>query len=162
MPADIVTRIRARCRDDAGCWIWQHYATGGTTPVINIKGTPTTVRRLVYEAAIGPVKPGHEVVNTCEQTLCCNPECLEQITVAARRRRLAEKRNVRQPASFVRHIRETHGKLDMEKARAIRASEEQSKVLAARYGVSSTLIGYVRRGVSWAEPSPFAGLGARA
>lgn len=161
--ADALTRIRVRCHDDAGCWIWDGYAMNkGKVPVMSYEGRPTTVRSVAFRHGVGTIKPGHEVVRTCESTLCCNPAHLEQVTVAQRRKRLAAVRNERQPASVVRAQRERYAKLDMEKARAIRASDEMGKVLAERYGVSATLIGYVRRGVSWAEPSPFAGLGARA
>jgi hypothetical protein len=58
-------------------------------------------------------------------------------------------------------MRENHGKLDMAKAREIRSSSETGRALAARFGVSAQLISLVRLGKSWAEPSPFAGLGAR-
>lgn len=156
--AYLLRRIRANCHDDGGCLVWEGHVNTGTTPIINVNGIPTTVRRLVFELTKGGVKPGHEVVCTCETLLCCEADHLEQITVAERRRRLAIKHNGKQPARLVNLMRERHGKLDMEKARAIRASDEQAKVLAERYGVSSTLIGYVRRGISWAEPSPFAGL----
>lgn len=157
----LLARIRRRCKDDAGCKVWQGYVMKGTTPVISVGGVPATVRRVVFELVQGAVLPDHEVVATCETVLCCEATHLEQITVAERRRRLAIAHNGKQPARLVNLMRERHGKLDMEKARAIRASEEQAKVLAERYGVSSTLIGYVRRGTSWAEPSPFAGLLAR-
>lgn len=162
MSGDVLARIRARCHDDGGCWIWEGYTLKGKMPIMSFEGRPTTVRSVAYMHGVGKIRYGHEVVRTCESTLCCNPAHLEQVTIAERRRRLAARRNDRQPAQLVRQIRETRGKLDMEKAREIRASDEQAKVLAERYGVSSTLIGYVRRGISWAEPSPFAGLGARA
>jgi len=159
--AYLLARIRRRCTEDAGCWLWTGYCDKGTVPVINLDGVPTTVRRQVYLAAVGPIRTGYEVTNSCERQKCVAPEHLKQLSKAQRRREMSRNR----PASALVRItsanRLRQGKLDMEKARAIRASEEPAKVLAERYGVSQTLIGFVRRGISWQEPSPFAGLGAR-
>lgn len=44
-------------------------------------------------------------------------------------------------------------KLDMEKARAIRASSDSAAVLAERYGVSRNAIWHIRSGKRWAEPA---------
>lgn len=159
--AYLLHRIRRRCNDDAGCWLWTGYCDKGVMPVISINGSPTTVRRTVYRLAVGEIRTGFEVVGTCERVKCVAPEHLKQISKAQRRRELTARRS---PASLIRLTsanRVRQGKLTMEKAREIRASDEPTKDLAERYGVSSTLIGYVRRGISWAEPSPFAGLGAR-
>lgn len=159
--AYIVDRIRARCEECGDCLLWTGYCFRNITPMINFSKKPTGVRRLMYIAAKGPVHPGWEVVGTCESVKCVNPDHMKQVSTADRRREVAGKRTGRLPVAAVQKIREKSGKLTMERARLIRSSEEPTAVLAERYGVSCALIGYVRRGISWAEPSPWSGLGAR-
>lgn len=159
--AYLLQRITSYCHEDGDCLVWDRYCNG-KMPVINVGGAPRAVRRMVFELALGPVKDGHEVISTCETPKCVAPEHLKQITGAARRSMLAKLRNGRgQPASQIRFMRENHGKLTMEKAREIRSSDELGTVLAQRFNVTPQLISLVRTGKSWAEPSPFAGLGAR-
>ena len=159
--AYLLARIRNACHEDGDCLIWDRYCDGGVMPVIGVKSKPRPVRRVMFEIAKGAVRDGFEVVHTCGTPRCVAVEHLDQIAKGERRRRLAANRNVRQPASQVRYMRENHSKLTMEIAREIRASDETGVVLAARYGVTHQLVSLVRRGQSWAEPSPWAGLGAR-
>jgi hypothetical protein len=159
--AYLVERIRRNSTECGDCLLWTGYCNNGIMPVINIDRKPTAVRRAMWEATHGTVKDGHEVVHTCESRKCVAVEHLETITKGERRKRMALVRNTQQSASAVRIMRERFSKLTMEKAREIRASDEQGKVLAERYGVTPQLVSLVRTGKSWAEPSPWAGLGAR-
>ena len=151
----LVGRIHARCIDDAGCWVWQGSCQKGEMPMINVGGNVMAVRRALFIALNGPVKPGHEVVANCETPKCVR--CVEEVTYAERRRRLAEKMNACQRSRKI----PPHAKLSAEKASEIRASNEPTAVLAERYGVSKASIGYVKIGKTWAPPSPWDGLGAR-
>lgn len=56
--------------------------------------------------------------------------------------------------------RRTDAKLSLDDVSQIRASDEKHEDLAARYGVSKSLIGRIRRGQMWKtfSASPFAGL----
>lgn len=159
--AYLLQRITSYCHEDGDCLVWDRYCNG-LMPVINVGGRPRPVRRVVYELAVGPVFEGFEVIPTCETPKCIAPEHLAMITIAKRRAIIAARRVGRaQRASQVRFMRENHGKLSMEKAREIRASNEKGIDLARRFDVSPQLISLVRTGKSWAEPSPFDGLGAR-
>lgn len=159
--AYLLERIVSYCHEDGDCLVWDRYCNG-RMPVIHVAGAPRPVRRVVFEMALGAVKEGHEVIHTCKTPKCVAPEHLKQITAGERRSMLAALRNGRgQVASQVRFMRENHGKLSMEKARAIRASEDSGVALAKRFNVTPQLISLVRTGKSWAEPSPFSGLGAR-
>lgn len=157
----LMSKVRHRCIDDAGCWVWTGSAQKGVMPIINIGGNVMGVRRAVFIAFNGEPTPGKEVVRTCETTLCVNPEHLKEITKAARRRILAGIRNSRPSASAIARNRELHGKLDMEKVRHIRSTDERADDLAQRFGVSRTTINNVRSGKAWPESNPFSGLGAR-
>ncbi len=159
----LMSKVRHRCTDDAGCQVWSGAAQGGVMPIMNIGGNVMAVRRAVFMAYFGEPVPGMEITNTCETTLCVNPEHLQQISKKTRRRILAGKRNSLRSASAINKNRELHGKLDMEKVRHIRSTDERSDVLAGLYGVSRTTINNVRAGRAWPDiSSPFTGLGARA
>lgn len=160
--AYLLKRIRNGCREDGDCLVWKGHCGKGEMPVMSVKGVPRTVRRLTYQHAVGPVGAGMEVVSTCGTPRCVAPEHLKKISKTQRRRESAAKRSAGASVRLLSANRVRQGKLDMEKARAIRASEETGPVLAERYGVSTALISLVRRGQSWAEPSPWSGLGARA
>lgn len=159
--AYLLARIRRWCKDDADCQVWTGYCGKGEMPVMSVKGTPRTVRRMVHQLEVGPVRANAEVVSTCGTARCVAAEHLKQINKTQRRRESAAKRSAGASVRLLSANRVRQGKLDMEKARAIRASEESGPVLADRYGVSTALISLVRRGQSWAEPSPWSGLGAR-
>lgn len=45
--------------------------------------------------------------------------------------------------------RNRHARLTQEQADAIRASDEQTKVLVARYGVSRSTVKFIRSGTTW-------------
>jgi hypothetical protein len=160
----LADRVRARCIEDADCWVWQGFKQAGVMPMINNGGKIMAVRRALFLETHAEVAKGCEVVPTCETRHCVNPDHIAQITVKRRRQQIAKRRN-EQPvsAAMIARNRSMFAKLDIEKARAIRASEEGSGVLAERYGVSRTRINSVRNGSAWQESSPFAGLfqGAR-
>lgn len=159
--AYLLTRIRNSCHEDGDCLIWDGYCNDAM-PVMNIGRSPRPVRRVVFENAIGPIRKGFEVIGTCGTRKCVAPEHLKQILKAARRAMLgAARAGLGASPKQVRFMRENFGKLDLAKAREIRSSDETGVVLAARFGVSPQLISMVKQGKSWAEPSPFAGLGQR-
>ncbi|WP_295541042.1 HNH endonuclease [uncultured Pseudacidovorax sp.] len=155
----LLESIQSRCREDADCWIWLGTAHRGVTPKMVFNGDPAGVRRLAYLAARGRVRNGYEVICNCGTKLCCNPEHLTTVSRAERRRRMPHPQVA--SAAMVAANRLRQGKLTMEKAREIRASDEPHPVLAERYGVTPQLISLVRLHKAWKEPSPFAGLGAR-
>lgn len=159
-PRALMARIRSNCTEDADCWIWQRYCDPHQMPILSINHMPMAVRRAVWIVKHGEVQDGFEIVHTCGRTRCVNPAHLESITMAERRKRLGEAARGRASVAMVKTHR-AMGKLDMEKAREIRSSDETGQVLAAKFGVTPQLVSLVRRGKSWAEPSPFSGLGAR-
>lgn len=160
---DVLRRVYAKCEEDGtGCWIWGGCCPRDDQPLMTYEGRPQMVRRAVFQETRGLVKRGFVVSRTCESVNCVAPKHMKEQSKRDHRREQVTKgtapRTTRARTEF---CRKQFGKLDMEKARAIRASDETEIVLAERYGVSHTAIGMARRGETWKEPSPFAGLGAR-
>ena len=84
---------------------------------------------------------------TCGNPACVNPEHTARST-RTRMNRIAEVK------------RRTDAKLSQADVDQIRASDDRYEDLAARFGVSKSLIGRVRRGEVWRtfSASPFSGL----
>ena len=86
---------------------------------------------------------------------------MQLITPSQHIRRVTASGAARTPMAAVRRvltrIRNGELTLDWEKAAEIRRSEGACKDVAARYGVSASMVSCIRRGKAWREP---AGLGA--
>lgn len=57
----------------AGCWTWlggTHARGYGRT---RWRGEPEQTHRIAWQLTNGPIEPGHEIVQTCGNKLCCNP-----------------------------------------------------------------------------------------
>ena len=153
--------LLGKCREDADCLLWtgsRSHSSGH--PKYNDKAA----RRLVYELAKGPIPPGHYVTVTCDHAHCLEPTHLRlttksEITAKAHNCPTVKAKKVVACAISNRKT----GKLTMEKAREIRASDRTCDELALVYGVDRTLISKVRTNKAWREncASPFQGLGAR-
>lgn len=154
-----VESLLDRTIDCAGCRIWQGGTNGGCTPTPKVRVTrdhsreSVSARRLMYELAFGPVKPGLRVTTTCESSLCIAPSHLK----AAPRSEVSAKTH-KNPANKARQIRalaaahRPRGKLTMESARAIRARHgETHRAVAMEFGVSISLIAKVRANRAWVE-----------
>lgn len=157
--AYLMDKIRPRCIEDGDCLIWTGRRSAGNVPRWGDK----SLRRMIYTAMVGPVQDRFLISNNCENPLCVNPAHLKANTKGAVLRRVYENTDLalRRSITSTRAARK-RAKLDLDKVREIRASDEILDVLAERYGVHRALISQVKRGVAWKETSsPFAGLGAR-
>lgn len=122
--------------ESTGCWLWQrHLAENG----YGRKGVPgewpktIPAHRFYYEEEHGPVPDGHELHHECRNRACVNPAHLRPIT-------------------HLDHMRQDKSPLTWADVRAIRASDEPSKVLAERYDMTHGGIRTVRLNVSWHDP----------
>ena len=161
-----IDQIRARCAEVGDCWIWQGATSNTGYLIIKVKGCNCQfVRRVVFRLGGLHLQPRQPVITTCEDKLCVNPEHLRSSTVADVAKAAAQRgafSGLARAAKIAASKRSTAAKLDMEKAREIRVSEESGPVLAARYGVNKSVINNIKRGVSWKDhTNPFFALGAR-
>lgn len=156
--------LRHHCTDDAGCLIWQRGCCNGH-PATRVDGKTRLVRRVLWEAAHGPIPAGRIVRVTCGNVLCINPECTELTTYQRLGKQLGALGVMSGPvrsAAIARAKRKTHGKLNNAAVRDIRTSDETGVALSKKYGVNQAKISAVRLGKVWRDfSSPFAGLGAR-
>jgi hypothetical protein len=163
-PERILAVVERRCEEDGDCLLWTGAVSSCGAPVMTFtndlgKKPTLQMRRKVWEARTGKKIPkGRYVTYTCN-----NPKCLEHLELTTRAE--ITSRYWTRPDSRARltaaatRVGRTRAKASMEVAREIRASSETLEVLAARYGISISLVSLIRRGERWKEErNPFAGL----
>jgi hypothetical protein len=122
------------------------------------------MRRVVWERVRGPIPAGKVVTVTCGCDRCLNQKHMTLTTKSDVLRATMKRPDVAiRKALAVTKKRRSLGKLDMDKARYIRASDKTLQVVADELGISATMACRVRRNESWRElvADPFSGLGAR-
>ena len=122
-----------------GCWLW----TGHVDACGYGRFGRGSAHRLSYELHVGPIPDGMFVCHRCDTPACVNPKHLWLGTNAdnvadmvAKGRQAVGTRNAR-------------SKLDDEKVRAIRADHRILKDIAADYGVSICVVGYIKQRITW-------------
>jgi len=154
--------LLARTVEEGECLLWGGYI-GNSVPQVSHKGKVIAVRRLMLEFQGKVLRAGDHASTKCRNHACVHPEHIShrnkfQHSAAM----LSAPRNEEVRAAKLAAFRRKTAKLDMDKAREIRCSEESGPTLAAKFGVNKALIARIRRGEAWREFSnPFAGLGAR-
>ena len=158
----LIEKIQRHVTLDGECWQW-HGCMQVAIPMMKHDGKVANVRRLVLIERGTPMK-GYIATYTCGNPACVNPEHTGRSTRAQMNRRIMADMNSATNALRSKRIaeakRETQAKLSRESVEQIRASNDRHEDLAARFGVSKSLIGRVRRGEVWRtfSASPFSGL----
>ena len=158
----LIEKIQCHVTLDGECWEWHGYMQGAT-PTMSHGGKVANVRRLVLIERGVPMK-GYIATYTCGNPTCVNPEHTGRSTRAQMNRRIMADMNTATNTLRIKRIadvkRRTDAKLSQTDVEQIRASDDRHEDLAARFGVSKSLIGRVRRGEVWRtfSASPFAGL----
>lgn len=161
MNAEKIDQLLAdRTIDDGGCLVWQGRTCGGNVPAPKWK--KYSLRRMVFERFHGPLKKSDLITFTCGNSLCLEYEHLKKTT-----RRMVSK--IASQTEYNRRIKlekgtiaaRANGKITMEIARYIRASEKNGQELANELNISKSLVSRVRLNKAWQENiigNPFAGL----
>ena len=113
------------------CWIWGGIR-GPLYRNVRLNGRYRLVHRASYEQFVGPIPEGAHIDHLCRETRCIRPDHLEAVTPRENQRRALTK-------------------LDPEKVRRIRASDETAVELADVYGVTTSTIHMVRRHATWKD-----------
>ena len=144
------------CCEGRGCM-------NGPIPTMKHDGRVANVRRLVLIERGVPMK-GYIATYTCGNPMCVNPEHTARSTRGQMNRRIMENMssatNTLRAKRIAEGKRRTQAKLSQDAVDQIRASDEKHQDLAARYGVTKSIIGRIKRGEMWRtfSASPFAGL----
>lgn len=140
-------------RSDDGCWEWQASLDSrgyGNFGVPRNDGTGRYLmkraHRIAWELNNGLLQSSLQYIcHSCDNRKCVNPRHLfignQKINMAdcVAKGRLNDRNGANNPRA----------KLTENDVRAIRVSNESLRVLAEKYGVSKSVIGYARKGITW-------------
>ena len=131
--------------NDKGCREWTAGKLKGYG-LFSYRGKTLRAHVMTAVARYGPVPAGLEVCHTCHNPSCVNPDHLYYGT---------HLRNMQESSECGSYKdRHTPKKLTEKEAREILYSTGALKQVASRYGVSCTMVGYIRRGHSWKHIRP--------
>ena len=143
-PADFIRRALEHDSDE--CLLWPFHVSRGYGR-LRWNGRMVAAHRLVAELAYGP-PPSHthraaHAPVVCHEPTCVNPRHLRWATEVDNHRDMDIDQT--SPAGE----RNGNAKLTEAQVQLIRQDARPARVVAAEYGVSSTLIGNIRSGIGW-------------
>lgn len=154
-PAHRVTRFMALVHQTTitrdGCWLWDGADKGNGYGSFVLNGRTVPAHRAAYILFNGDDPGDLDVCHRCDNRACVNPDHLflgtrlENMTDCKRKGRTARGDRL----GDRKGENSTSAKLTWDQVRAIRASSEPSKALAAQYGVSNDNINRIRRNEIW-------------
>jgi hypothetical protein len=153
-PVKLMQRYLAQCEECCDCLLWTGPMYQGM-PKVAGKG----LRRRVWEMREGKIPEGMMVGVSCGRA-----NCIEHLELRSRADQI--RANMARPNVLAKRSvnsrqlqRARAAKLDMEKARAIRASTKTQRELSEEYDIAPSLVSRVKNNQSWVEGvNPFAGL----
>ena len=130
-----------------GCWEWTASVNNKGYGWFRLDGKNRGAHRVSWMLQHGAVPGGLFVLHRCDNPSCVNPDHLWLGTNADNMRDKVEKG--RAPAL----PGESNGQAKLTEADviAIRADHRSLRAIAAEYGVSHALIGYIKRGDHWSH-----------
>lgn len=169
-------KLKLRCRvlptKPLDCWLWKDGCDDNGEPRLWMfdphlgRSHAVSGPRAAAIVAGLTIPKGGRAWMGCMNAGCVNPEHVLVGTMAEWGKWKADNKVWRDDpvriAITTATVRRHRAKLDMEKARQIRAMGVKQISMAALFGVSESAISAVVQGNTWRESNPFAGLGARA
>ena len=150
---NIKDRLEAKVEriPESGCWIWMgccdHCGYGRITVGSRSDGTRKLegVHRVSYEAYIGPIYNGDNILHRCDTPSCFNPHHLFSGTRKDNAIDCQKKNRYNHP------IGENHGNAKLTEGEVLQIfrSPLAKRGIARIYGISDTLVRRIKRGEMW-------------
>lgn len=132
-------------RREGECLIWTGALVKGYGMFSDAGRVAVKAHRWSWTRANGPIPDGLMILHTCDVPACVEPSHLYAGTASDNYRDMRERgRWVRSPGRP-----EGNPKISAADAAAIRESVEDSRVVAARYGITRATVYDIRSGRSW-------------
>jgi DNA-binding CsgD family transcriptional regulator len=134
----------SRIRRTTTCWLWQGGQFVSGYGQFSINGRGYLAHRVAFARTKG-CPDGQCVCHSCDNRLCCNPDHLFLGTIADNNRDMVSKGRDRKACG----ASAGKAKLTEAEVHGIRKSNESSRQLGRRLGVSHTTINQIRNGSIW-------------
>lgn len=149
-----VDSLLARTVEEGDCRLWQGFSTNDTPMVYDgAEGKMASVRKLIHKLDGGYVSAKYFCAS-CGNPLCVAPEHIIQRNEKTQCRQMAKqsiKHKAKRSAAVLLWRRANPLKLDMDRARQIRADERPYQAIADDFGVSKSMVGKIKRGQYWRD-----------
>lgn len=126
-----------------GCWVWTASLTGPGYGGFRLDGKTQKAHRLVWMSFFGSIPAQMNVCHHCDNRLCCNPTHLFLGTA------LDNARDRNSKGRQCRGSRSPIAKLSDETVRRIRSDRRPRREVATHYGISLSLVGFIRGRHAW-------------
>lgn len=137
-------------RTDSGCWVWNRGRTvRGGYGQWNIGGKVSKAHRVSWVLFRGEIGEGLFVCHKCDNPPCCNPDHLFLGTSGENTLDAWRKGRLPLPKNAPRGEQHHSAKLTQSDVEVVRSSRATGVELAAKYGVSKTMISRIRKGKAW-------------
>ena len=143
---------------NSGCWLWIGTLRGSNLyGTIKVDGKNTLAHRFSYSLVKGAIPNGMVICHRCDMPSCVNPAHLFIGTIAENeadkvsKGRQSRGERHRKALSHLNRKGEMSpvAKLNWEKVKQIRASNNPQRELAEAYGVSQTVISNIKLQKTW-------------
>lgn len=139
--------FNARLKVVRECWVWQGGRNKAGYGQMRIGKPQFGAHRIAYFLATGVNPVALNVCHKCDNPPCCNPSHLFLGTTKDNRHDCIEKG--RWPCADMIGSLNPNAILTETEARIIRHSKASGKSLAARYGISESLVSGIKTGKLW-------------
>lgn len=131
----------------SGCLEWQKSLMDGYG-CIQINGKSERTHRFAWTLAYGEIPEGKQVCHHCDNRKCCRPEHLFLGTIQDN---MDDRNEKGRQAKLKGELNGSHKLSECDVLEIYKMKEDGAKntVIAARYGVTPTTIGYIIKGRLW-------------
>jgi hypothetical protein len=134
---------------DGDCIEWMGYRMPTGYGRLKVAGRKTLAHRAIWKAMKGPIPDGLNVLHTCDNPPCCNPDHLFLGTQGDNNKDRHQKGRSR--GGRLQGEKHHQARLSIDDVLAIRASGDRSGDLASRYGTTQSHINSILSGRRWSH-----------
>ena len=138
-------RFVAEHETDHGCWLWRGAPTAEGYGRFKLNGRTMPAHRAVYERMRGAIPRCMYLCHRCDVRLCCNPA---HLFIGTQAENVAD---CKSKGRLPRGEKVGTSKITADIVRAIRRDPATQQNIAARFGVSQSLVSAIRRGERWSH-----------
>lgn len=128
---------------ESGCHEWTGCLAENGYGMLHLDGRTAYAHRVAFEMAHGPIPSGGQIMHSCDNRRCVNPE---HISLGSFRENMADMVSKSRQALGIKNA---HAKLTEEEVKLIRSLNGTNAAVAKRFKVSASLVSLIRNRRNW-------------